>query len=130
MDFGNLAGWFLVQLPFVAVGLVGLVLAATQRRRLRGRTAGLAMAGCVVILLGVVAFMGWIASFELIWLVEPGTDWEEFLLEHFDLINKGLGFMVSIVQACGFGLLVGAALASRVRGPAPGGPYSSPSGDQ
>jgi hypothetical protein len=126
-EFGVLVGQIIVQLPTLLVLVAGLVLLATRRGGLR-RSAGLAIAGCVLLLVGTVAGATWGVSIPV--LVDEGT----ISVQEIGAISVGVGLLLSLIHAGGLALLIVAVLtgrrvdrvADRIPDPAPQPPAVAP----
>ncbi|MEJ3748539.1 hypothetical protein WEI85_35320 [Actinomycetes bacterium KLBMP 9797] len=103
---GYVAGQLIAQLPALLVLVVGLALVAARRRMLTGRSGALAVAGLIVLLVGVIATVGWTASFP--WLI--GDDVVD--LSDFGLLAFAVGMMLTLLHAVGLALMIAALLAS------------------
>ncbi|MBM2621255.1 hypothetical protein JIG36_37710 [Actinoplanes sp. LDG1-06] len=99
---GSFIGFFVVQLPVIAVLVGGLVVLASPQRRLPGRSQTLARAGLVVLLSQALASVAWNITFTQI---IGRSGWSA---AQFGLISSVVGLMLAVVFAGGLGLLVGA----------------------
>jgi len=99
---GSFVGFFVVQLPVIAVLVAGLVLLSSPARRLPGRSHQLARAGLIVLLAETVASIVWNITFTQI-VGRAG-----FTATQFGLVSSIVGFMLAVLFAAGLGLLVAA----------------------
>ncbi|MEQ4301438.1 hypothetical protein ABNF97_08615 [Plantactinospora sp. B6F1] len=104
----NMTGWVLTQgvfqLPVLLVLVVGLVLVAVRRDQLSRLAKGLAVAGCSVLLIGIVADTAWLASIPTLLAGDPSPT-------EFDMIRAGVSIVLTICHTLGLGLLIGGVLA-------------------
>ncbi|MEN3609022.1 hypothetical protein AAH979_05670 [Plantactinospora sp. ZYX-F-223] len=99
-----------VQVPIVLVLVVGLILLAARRDRLSRLAKGLAVAGCGVLLFGVLANVAWLASIPTLLRADHSA-------AEFGIISAGVALMLNLCQAVGLGLLIGGLLAGGARPP-------------
>ncbi|MGX6605701.1 hypothetical protein ACWKSP_26745 [Micromonosporaceae bacterium Da 78-11] len=121
---GTLVGTFVVQLPILAVLIVGLALLSSSRGRLLPARSGLlARAGLGMLLAHSLAALAWSALLpQLIMQTNFGSG--SLTLRSYGLISAVVGFMLSLLFAAGLGLLV-AALLGAGRPPDPPGAYQA-----
>ncbi|HEY0697825.1 MAG TPA: hypothetical protein VGD43_08445 [Micromonospora sp.] len=122
MVFGLMAGQLFSRLPLVVVLIVGAVLLSTRRARLPRRAFSLGIGGIVLLVVTALLGVGWTLAIPYLArnLDLGGTD--------FTSVITGAGFLLTLLDAAGIGLLVAAVLAgaaSSVRIP-PTGPGAFP----
>jgi len=105
--FGNLLGHLLAILPTLLVLVVGLILVAVSGKRLPGRARVLAFLGGAVLLLSL--FLGLVWGIMVPTLIRDRT----FSPADFAPINLVVTLLLSLMQAAGIGLLIGALLSAR-----------------
>jgi hypothetical protein len=118
ISLGLFFGVFVVQLPVLAVLVVGLVLLTTQGARLPRRSLQLGRAGLVVMLAESLGSMAWSV---LLPQIISGLDHEVGWARTYGLINAAVGLVLALLFAAGIGLLIGALLAARQPSFAPPG---------
>ncbi|MFI5889055.1 hypothetical protein ACIA5D_02930 [Actinoplanes sp. NPDC051513] len=123
ISLGLFFGVFVVQLPVLAVLVVGLILLATQGARLPRRSLQLARAGLVVMLAESFGSIAWSV---LLPQIISRLDYEVGWTRTYGLISAGVGLVLALLFATGIGLLIGAVLAARQPGPPPFGQSGSP----
>ncbi len=95
-------GFFVTQVPVLAVLVAGLVVLSSSRRRLPGRSNTLARAGLGLLLAETVASLIWNITFTQ--LISRST----FSVAQFGLINGLISFIFAMLFAVGLGLLIAA----------------------
>ena len=126
ISLGLFFGVFVVQLPVLAVLVLGLILLTTQGARLPRRSLQLGRFGLVVLLAESLGSMIWSVLLpQIISSLDFATGWTRT----YGLINAAVGLVLALLFAAGIGLLIGAILAARQPsyGPAPSA-YPSPPG--
>ncbi|MGI5150055.1 hypothetical protein ACQEVC_27545 [Plantactinospora sp. CA-294935] len=103
-----------MQVPVLLVLVVGLILVAARRDRLSRLAKGLAVAGCGVLLIGVLANVAWLALIPTLLRTDPSAT-------EFGVINAGIALVLNLCQAVGLGLLIGGVLAGGIRPPVAAG---------
>ncbi|MDW5322234.1 hypothetical protein [Plantactinospora sp. KLBMP9567] len=103
-----------VQVPVLLVLVAGLILVAARRDRLSRLARGLAVAGCGVLLIGVLANVAWLASIPT--LLRAGQSAAEF-----GVISAAVALVLNLCQAVGLGLLIGGVLTGGIRPPVAAG---------
>jgi len=104
-EFAYVAIQVAAQLPALIVLVVGLVLVAARRRTLNGRARGLGLAGCAVLLAGLLATTAWTSSY--IWIYAGG----DLDVREFGLITSVVGLFLTLIHATGLALVIAAVLA-------------------
>ncbi|GAB2936714.1 hypothetical protein GCM10027280_26070 [Micromonospora polyrhachis] len=119
--FGDLLGPSLGTLPTMLVLVVGLILVAVAGKRLPGRARVLAFLGGAVLLLELLLALAW-------GLAIP-TLFREGVFNHaeFTPISLVVSLLLSLMQAAGIGLLIGAVLAGRTARTEPTATPTTPS---
>ncbi|MEO3926713.1 hypothetical protein ABGB07_23010 [Micromonosporaceae bacterium B7E4] len=116
--FGDQVQFVLVQgvmqIPVLLVLVVGLILVAARRDRLSRLAKGLTVAGCGVLLIGILANVAWLALIPTLLRTDPSTT-------EFGVINAGVALVLNLCQAVGLGLLIGGVLAGGIRPPVAAG---------
>jgi hypothetical protein len=102
-DLSFFFGQAVVHAPVVLVLVAGVILLASAGARLPGRSRSLALAGVVVLLVGVLLGLAW--SMALPWLVGSQLSTQEWGVASF-VVN----LLLTLWQAVGLGLLLGAVL--------------------
>ncbi|WP_250001931.1 hypothetical protein [Actinoplanes sp. M2I2] len=99
---GSFVGFFVVQLPVLAVLVAGLVVLSSPARRLPGRSHQFARAGLIVLLAETLASIAWNIAFTQI-VARTG-----FSMTQVGLAGSIVGFMLAVLFAAGLGLLIAA----------------------
>jgi hypothetical protein len=103
-------GIFLVQLPLLAVIVLGLLLLASPGRRLPARSLLLARAGLAAMLAETIVSMAWSALLpQLFARLDHGGP----MLRTFGFASTIVGFAMAVLFAAGLGMLVAALLTAR-----------------
>jgi hypothetical protein len=108
---GAFIGTFVVQLPILAVLVLGLVLLSGSRRRLPGRAGVLARAGLAVLL--VEALLGVLWSGLMPLYLSQATFRDGAVLRNIGLASAAVQFLLGVLVAAGLGLLLAALLTDR-----------------
>jgi len=103
MSFPHAASQLLTHLPMAVVLLAGLVLLAI--RQLPKSSKALAIGGCGLLLLGLLASLAWSLS---ITTLIPSMDAEQF-----GVVSFVVGILLTVLQAFGFALVIAAVLTGR-----------------
>lgn len=114
-------GIFLVQLPILAVLVLGLILLSTPGRRLPPRSLLLARAGLCAMLAECIGSMAWTLILPQVFM---RASYEGGLVRNFGIASALVGFLLAVLFATGVGLLVAALLSAR--DPAPPAAYPAP----
>jgi len=94
-----LALQFAVRLPVIVVLVVGLSLLMLRRAALAGRGGGLAVSGCVVMLVAVALGILWSASF-------PALAAADFSANQIGIASTVVNGVITVLDAIGLGLLI------------------------
>lgn len=108
---GAFVGTFVVQLPILAVLVLGLVLLSGARRRLPGRVGVLARAGLAVLLVETLLGVLWSGLMPL--YLSRATFRDGSVLRNIGLASAAVQFMLGVLVAAGLGLLLAALLSAR-----------------
>jgi hypothetical protein len=109
---GGLIGTFVVELPILIALIAGLVVLSSAGRRLPGRSAPLARAGLVVLLVQTVLSLLWAGLLPQL-LVRTHFGDGSVSIRSYGLISGVVAFLLALVFAVGLTLLVAALLAAR-----------------
>ena len=118
ISLGLFFGVFVVQLPVLAVLVVGLALLTTQGARLPRRSLQLGRAGLAVMLAESLGSIAWSV---LLPQIISQLDYQVGWTRTYGLISAAVGLVLALLFATGIGLLIGAVLAARQPGPPPFG---------
>jgi hypothetical protein len=105
-EFAYIAIQIVSQIPVLVVLVAGLVLLAARRRTLTGRAGTLAIAGCGVLLAGIILSTAWTSSY--IWVYSDG----DFDDRTFGLLAAAVGLVLTLIHATGLALVIAAVLAA------------------
>ena len=118
-SIGAFFGTLVVQLPILAVLVLGFVLLSTPGRRLPGRAGTLARFGLGLMLAHSLGAMTWsIALPELIGRMNYGGG----MVRNIGYASALVGFMLSLLLAAGLGLVIAALVSARPADPGPAHP--------
>jgi len=111
--------FIMAQLPVVAVLVVGIMLLVTRRATLAPRSARLALAGCVTVLVGTLGGLAWSLAIPVL-ITDVG-------LSNLAVLSFVVGGTLMLLEAAGLGLLIAGVLAGGARAPsaAPAAPAAS-----
>ncbi|MET0423888.1 MAG: hypothetical protein ABW046_08440 [Actinoplanes sp.] len=115
-SYGAFFGTLVVQLPLLAVLILGLVLLSAGGRRLPGRAGLLARCGLGVLLAHSVAATVWSVLLPQLIL---RSDFHVGAARTFGIASSIVGLLLSALFAAGIGLLIAALLAARRPDPGP-----------
>ena len=121
LPLGAFVGTLVVQLPILAVLVLGLVLLSGPRRRLPGRAGVLARAGLAVILVETILGVLWAGLLPL--YLSQATFRDGSLLRNIGLASASVQFLLGVLVATGLGLLLTALLTAHRSDPAPPSPF-------
>ncbi|MGW0431169.1 hypothetical protein ACWDV4_01265 [Micromonospora sp. NPDC003197] len=119
--FGDVLGPLLGTLPSLLVLLVGLILVLVAGKRLPGRARVLAVLGGAILSVGLLLGMAWTLAIPT--LIREG----HLAYGDFNRYNLFVTVVLSLMQAAGFGLLIGALLSARTAPVAPPAMPAAPS---